>query len=54
MDFAGRSVKGQLSHAARTGAQTIVVVRAGDAVIRRSGAPDETVDLEKVAATLLR
>jgi histidyl-tRNA synthetase len=53
MDFAGRSVKGQLSHATRTGAGTVVLVRAGDAVIRRSGAPDVTVDLEKVAGTLL-
>ena len=52
MDFAGRSVKGQLSHATRTGAATIVVVRASDAVIRRPGEQDRTVDLAEVAATL--
>ncbi len=52
MDFAGRSVKGQLTQGARTGAATVVVLRADDAVIRRAGAPDETVGLAEVVATL--
>ena len=52
MDFAGRSVKGQLTQGARTGAATLVVLGADDAVIRRDGAPDETVGLAEVVATL--
>jgi histidyl-tRNA synthetase len=52
MDFAGRSVKGQLTQGARTGAGTLVVLRADDAVIRRAGMPDETVVLAEVVATL--
>jgi histidyl-tRNA synthetase len=52
MDFAGRSVKGQLTQGARTGAGTLVVLRADDAVIRRAGMPDETVGLAQVVATL--
>jgi histidyl-tRNA synthetase len=52
MDFAGRSVKGQLTQGARTGAATVVVLRADDAVIRRLGTPDETVGLAEVVATL--
>jgi len=52
MDFAGRSVKGQLTQGARTGAATLVVLRAGDATIRRAGAPDATVGLADVVATL--
>ena len=52
MDFAGRSVKGQLTQGARTGAATLVVLRADDAVIRRAGTPDETVVLAEVVATL--
>ena len=52
MDFAGRSVKGQLTQGARTGATTLVVLRADGAVIRRHGAPDETVGLAEVVDTL--
>jgi histidyl-tRNA synthetase len=52
MDFAGRSVKGQLTQGTRTGAATLVVLRAGDATIRRTGTPDETVGLAEVVATL--
>jgi len=52
MDYAGRSVKGQLTHAARTGAAAIVVVRERDVVVRRSGEPDRTVTLAEAAATL--
>jgi histidyl-tRNA synthetase len=52
MDFAGRSVKGQLTQGARTGAATLVVLGAGDATIRRAGTSDLTVGLDKVVATL--
>jgi histidyl-tRNA synthetase len=52
MDFAGRSVKGQLTQAGRTGARTVVLLRERDAVIRRGGAGDEVVALDDVVATL--
>jgi histidyl-tRNA synthetase len=52
MDYAGRSVKGQLSQAGRTGADAVVVLRAGDAVVRRAGAPDVVVEPGEVVATL--
>jgi histidyl-tRNA synthetase len=52
MDFAGRSVKGQLTQGGRTGAETLVILRADDAVIRRSGAPDEPVSPAEVVASL--
>jgi histidyl-tRNA synthetase len=52
MDFAGRSVKGQLTQGARTGAATLVVLRARDATIRRTGTSDETVGLDRLVATL--
>ena len=53
MDFAGRSVKGQLTQGTRSGAAALVVLRAEDAVIRRTNAPDETVGVADVVATLL-
>jgi histidyl-tRNA synthetase len=52
MDWAGRSVKGQLSQAGRTGAATLVIVGPTGATIRRQGAPDEAVGLGEVVATL--
>jgi histidyl-tRNA synthetase len=51
-DYAGRSTKGQLGHAARLGARTTVVVGPAGASLRRSGSPDETVALEEVSARL--
>jgi histidyl-tRNA synthetase len=42
-DYAGRSLKGQLTQAGRSGAPTTVIVRAGDALVRRHGAQDEPV-----------
>jgi histidyl-tRNA synthetase len=42
-DYAGRSLKGQLTQAGRLGASVIVVVGAGGATIRRAGSADETV-----------
>lgn len=40
-DYAGRSLKGQLTQAARLGASQTVIVRGDHAVVRRSGAQDE-------------
>jgi histidyl-tRNA synthetase len=51
-DYAGRSLKGQLTQAGRSGAGAVVVVGAGDAQIRRAGRDDVTVGLGEVAATL--
>jgi histidyl-tRNA synthetase len=42
-DYAGRSLKGQLTQAGRSGAQTTVVIRADDALVRRAGEQDEVV-----------
>jgi histidyl-tRNA synthetase len=42
-DYAGRSVKGQLTQAARLGARTTVVVGPEAAVLRMQDRPDETV-----------
>ena len=42
-DYAARSLKGQLTQAGRSGAHTTVILRAGDALVRRTGAPDEPV-----------
>jgi histidyl-tRNA synthetase len=42
-DFAGRSLKGQLKHAARLGAAVTAVVGAERALLRRAGVPDEEV-----------
>jgi len=52
MDFAGRSLKGQLTQGARTGAATLVVLGADEATLRRAGTPDTTVGLAEVVATL--
>jgi len=40
-DYAGRSLKGQLTQAGRSGASTTVILRPGDALIRRQGQQDE-------------
>jgi len=52
MDYAGRSVKGQLTQASRTSARTVVVARAEEAAIRRRGEAEEVVTLDALAATL--
>jgi histidyl-tRNA synthetase len=52
-DYAGRSLKGQLTHAARLGAATTVVVRADGATIRRSGHEDLEVSLDDVPASVV-
>jgi histidyl-tRNA synthetase len=52
VDYAGRSVKGQMTQAGRTGARTVVIVRGEDATIRRAGEDDRVIALDDVAATL--
>jgi len=42
-DYAGRSLKGQLTQAGRSGATRVVVVRANGATIRVAGSDDEAV-----------
>ncbi|HZQ81745.1 MAG TPA: histidine--tRNA ligase [Gaiellaceae bacterium] len=51
-DYAGRSLKGQLTQAGRSGARTIVVVGAGGATVRREGKTDQAVALDDLVATL--
>ena len=51
-DYAGRSLKGQLTQAGRSGAHTIAIVRPDGVTVRRDGAADETVGLDGLVATL--
>ncbi|HXF97424.1 MAG TPA: histidine--tRNA ligase [Gaiellaceae bacterium] len=51
-DYARRSLRGQLTHAARLGAATVVVVRPDGATLRRPGRADEEVALDEVSARL--
>ncbi len=50
-DYAGRSFKGQMTQAGRSGARTIVIVRGDEAAIRRGGA-ERAVALDELVATL--
>jgi histidyl-tRNA synthetase len=52
VDYAGRSLKGQLTQAGRTRARTVVVVTGTDAAIRREGAGEQVVALDDVVANL--
>ena len=52
VDHAGRSTKGQLTQAQRLGADTVVVLRADGAVIRRRGETDEPVAHDDVLVRL--
>jgi histidyl-tRNA synthetase len=54
MDYAGRSFKGQMTQAGRTGARAVVIVRAEEATIRRDGGGEQAVGLDEVVATLTR
>jgi histidyl-tRNA synthetase len=51
-DYAGRSFKGQMTQAGRSGAQTVVIVRGDEAAIRRDGRDEQVVALDEVVATL--
>ncbi|MGH3002292.1 MAG: histidine--tRNA ligase [Gaiellaceae bacterium] len=53
VDYAGRSFKGQMTQAGRTGARTVVVVRGDGATIRREGRDGDTISLEGAVATLM-
>jgi histidyl-tRNA synthetase len=53
-DYAGRSLKGQLTQAGRSGAHTTVILRAADAIVRRVGEPDEPVAHADVLGRLSR
>jgi len=53
-DYAGRSLKGQLTQAGRSGARTTVILRAGDALLRRAGERDEPVAHADVLGRLSR
>ena len=48
MDYAGRSVKGQVTQAGRLGAGWTVVVGESDATLRESGRPDVSVRLDEL------
>jgi histidyl-tRNA synthetase len=52
VDYAGRSVKGQLTHARRLGAGAIVEWGPERSTIRRSGQPDEEVPTAELAERL--
>ena len=50
-DYAGRSLKGQLTQAGRTGARAVVIVRGADAAVRVAGS-ERVVALDDLVATL--
>jgi histidyl-tRNA synthetase len=52
-DYAGRSFKGQMTQAGRSGARTVVIVRADGATVRRDGSDEQAVALDRVVATLI-
>ena len=52
-DYAGRSLKGQLSQANRLGATTTVILRAEGATLRRQGEQDEPIAHDDVVGRLL-
>jgi histidyl-tRNA synthetase len=54
VDYAGRSFKGQLTQAGRTGARTTAIVRGDGVTLRREGQADQAVSLADVVATLTR
>jgi len=51
-DYAGRSLKGQLTQARRLGAETVVVVEADRAILRRPGERDEPLAHDDVPGRL--
>jgi histidyl-tRNA synthetase len=52
LDYAGRSFKGQMTQAGRTGAKTVVIVGGAEATIRRGGRDEEAIQLADLVATL--
>ena len=51
-DYAGRSLRGQLTQAGRLGAETIVIARAQAATVRRRGTEDVDVPYDRLEAAL--
>ena len=51
-DYAGRSLKGQLTQAGRLGSATTVIVRGADALIREAGSQDEPIAHDAVLGKL--
>jgi histidyl-tRNA synthetase len=51
-DYAGRSLKGQLTQAQRLGAAKIVIVEGDESIVRAQGAEDERIPTDKLLATL--
>jgi histidyl-tRNA synthetase len=51
-DYAGRSFKGQMTQAGRSGAKTVVIVRGEEAAIRRDSGEEQLVALDELVATL--
>jgi histidyl-tRNA synthetase len=51
-DYAGRSLKGQMTQAGRSGARTVVVVGEGSVTVRRDGREEHFGALDEVVATL--
>jgi histidyl-tRNA synthetase len=54
VDYAGRSIKGQLTHARRLRARTVVVLEGERATIRRRAETDEAVPVGELVARLTR
>ena len=51
-DYAGRSLKGQLTQAGRLGARLTVIVGPSEATLRRPGSDDESVPLDELRARI--
>ena len=51
-DYAGRSLKGQLTQASRAHARATVIVKATEAIVRRPERSDQAISLDDLAATL--
>jgi histidyl-tRNA synthetase len=51
-DYAGRSLKGQLTQATRAHARATVIVKANEAIVRRPERSDHAISLDDLAATL--
>jgi histidyl-tRNA synthetase len=53
-DYAGRSLKGQLTQAGRVAARVTVIVSAAGATLRRAGREDEPIGHDAIVGTLSR
>jgi histidyl-tRNA synthetase len=51
-DYGGRSLKGQMTQAGRTGARTVVIAQADGATVRQAGQAEVRVPLGELVATL--